>query len=67
MTSHTRFITACRHGVVTLWRSQDGKEHTWTFDGPIRKALERFARRHGLTFDMAARALAETEFDWMRR
>lgn len=60
-------ITACRNGVVTLWRSPDGKDHTWTFDGPIRKALERFARRHGMTFEAAAHALAKTEFDWMRR
>ncbi|HZL43018.1 MAG TPA: hypothetical protein VFD66_07030 [Verrucomicrobiae bacterium] len=60
-------ITACQNGVVTLWRSPDGKNHAWTFDGPIRNALERFARRHGVTFDTAARALAETGFDWMRR
>jgi hypothetical protein len=60
-------ITAGRNGIVTLWRSPDGKRCTWTFDGPIRKALERFARRHGIPFDTAARALAETGFDWMRR
>jgi len=49
-------ITACRNGVVTLWRSPDGKNHAWTFDGPIRNALERFARRHGVTFDTRPRA-----------
>jgi hypothetical protein len=58
-------ITAGRNGVVTLWRSPDGKDHTWTFDGPIRHELERFARRHGLSFDTAARALAESAFNWM--
>jgi hypothetical protein len=58
-------ITACQNGVVTLWRSPDGKSHTWTFDGRIRKALERFAQRHGMTFDTAARALAESAFNWM--
>jgi hypothetical protein len=52
---------------VTLWRSPDGKEYTWTFDGPIREALERFVRRHGVTFEAAARALAESGFAWMAR
>ena len=60
-------ITACRNGVVTLWRGLDGKDHVWTFDGPIREELARFARRHGITFETAARALAEPAFDWMAR
>jgi hypothetical protein len=60
-------ITAGRNGVVTLWRGPDGKEHVWTFDGPICEELARSARRHGLTFDTAARALAESAFDWMAR
>ena len=58
-------ITACRNGVVTLWRSPDGKGQAWNFDGPIRQEIARFARRHGLTFETAARALAETAFEWM--
>jgi hypothetical protein len=58
-------ITAGENGVVTLWRSPDGKDRHFTFEGPIREALERFARRHGVSFDMAARVLAETRFDWM--
>jgi hypothetical protein len=60
-------ITAGDNGVVTLWRSPDGKDRAWTFDGPIRKALEKFARRQGVPFETAARALAETRFDWMMR
>jgi hypothetical protein len=60
-------ITACQHGVVTLWQSPDGKAQVWTFEGPIRLAVERFALRHGMTFDDAARALAETGFNWMTR
>jgi hypothetical protein len=60
-------ITSGENGVVTLWRSPDGEDHVWTFDGSIRKEIEKFAQRHGVTFDMAARALAETGFDWMRR
>lgn len=60
-------ITAGENGVVTLWRSPDGKNHVWTFDGKIRKEIERYARRHGITFDNAARALAEAVFDWMKR
>lgn len=50
-------ITAGENGVVTLWRSPDGKDHVWTFDGPIREKLERIARRHGLTCDAVARTL----------
>jgi hypothetical protein len=53
--------------VVTLGRSPDGKDQEWTFDGPIRKKPGRFARRHGLTCDTAARPLAESAFDWMAR
>ena len=58
-------ITAGKLGVVTLWRSPDGKAHVWTFDGPIRTELERFARRNGVAFDMVAQALGKTAFDWM--
>jgi hypothetical protein len=60
-------ITSGENGVVTLWRSPDGKDHVWTFDGPIRKEIDRYAQRHGITFATAARALAETSFDWMKR
>ena len=60
-------ITFGENGVVTLWRNPDGKDRLWTFDGPIRRKLERFARRHGLNLETAARALAETGFDWMLR
>ena len=60
-------ITSGENGVVTLWRSPDGKHHVWTFDGPIREDIEKYARRHGIVFDMAARALAEAGFGWMKR
>ena len=60
-------VTTGANGLVSCWASVDGKDHVWTFDGPIREALEMFARRHGLTFETVARALAETSFDWMAR
>ena len=59
-------ITAGDNGVVTLWRSPDGKDRLWTFDGKIRKEIKRFARCHGISFDTAARVLAETVFAWMK-
>lgn len=60
-------ITSGENGVVTVWRSPDGKDHRWTFDGPIREDIEEYARRHGIAFDKAARALAEAGFAWMKR
>ena len=60
-------ITSGENGVVTLWRSPDGKDHVWTFDGPISEEIERYARRYGITFETAARALAEAGFGWMKR
>jgi hypothetical protein len=60
-------ITAGENGVVSLWRSPDGKDRFWTFDGKIRKEIKGFARRQGITFDTAARILAETAFGWMAR
>ena len=58
-------ITAGKDGVVSLWRSPDGKAQVWTFEGPIRAELERFAQRNGGAVDTIARALGETAFDWM--
>lgn len=59
-------ILADEKGVVTLWRSPDRKKRLWTFEGKIRKEISRFARRRGITFDLAARVLAETVFAWMK-
>ena len=60
-------ITSGENGVVSLWRSPDGKDHVWTFDGPISEEIERYARRYGITFETAARALVEAGFSWMKR
>ena len=60
-------ITAGDNRLVSCWVSPDGIHHVSTFDGPIRKELERFARRKGITFRVAARVLAETAFGWMAR
>jgi hypothetical protein len=59
-------IAAGDNGLISCWVSPDGKDHVGTFDDPIREGIARFARRHGIIFDTATRALAEAGFDWMR-
>ncbi len=60
-------ITSGKNGVVTLWRSLNGRDHVWTFDGPICEEIDKYARLHGIAFEKAARALAEAAFAWMKR
>ena len=56
---HVVDISAAAKSVITLWAGPDGTDPIYTFEGEIRDFIARYAEWHQLTFEEAARKLAD--------